>query len=376
MTGLFQEVRFALRQLRKSPGFTAVAVITLALGTGANTAIFSVVNSVLLRNLPVRDPQQLVFLTNPNEQGMGQGFEDGDRDLLTYWEFQQLEGNNPVFSGLLASSSFAQSLPIKIEDLGESQQQLPEHVSLVSGSYFSVLGINPILGRTFTTEVDKVRDANPVAVISYGFWRDHFAGSAAVLGRSIRIHDTSFTIIGVIPRQFRGETVGVSPEIWVPLSMQAEIYPGRDYLSLETQPFHKTEWLHAIGRLKPGVTLAQAKASINVEFQQLMESQTAGMSADRKRQFLNQHLAVVEPNNAEQASKRLTQEPTRRVIGRAVADGTVRANEDHQTCRGNGDGKQAKLTSSNTGSPSGDRSRINRRLARVRSGRMGWRRGS
>ncbi len=294
MTGLFQEVRYALRQLCKSPVFTAVAVITLALGTGANTAIFSVVNSVLLRNLPVRDPQQLVFLTNPNEQGMGQGFEDGDRDLLTYWEFQQLEGNNPVFSGLLASSSFAQSLPIEMEGLGESQQQLPEHVSLVSGSYFSVLGINPILGRTFTTEVDKVRDANPVAVISYGFWRDHFAGSAAALGRNIRIHDTSFAIIGVMPRQFRGETVGVSPEIWVPLSMQAEIYPGRDYLSLETQPFHKTEWLHAIGRLKPGVTLAQAKASINVEFQQLMESQTAGMSADRKRQFLNQHLAVVE----------------------------------------------------------------------------------
>jgi putative ABC transport system permease protein len=158
---------------------------------------------------------------------------------------------------LLASSSFAQSLPIKIEDLGESQQQLPEHVSLVSGSYFSVLGINPILGRTFTTEVDKVRDTNPVAVISYGFWRDHFACSAAALGRSIRIHDTSFTIIGVMPRQFRGETVGVSPEIWAPLSMQAEIYPGRDYLSLETQPFHKTEWLHAIGRLKPGVTLAR-----------------------------------------------------------------------------------------------------------------------
>jgi len=289
-----QDIRYGLRILSKSPAFTIVAVLTLALGTGANTAIFSIVNSVLLRNLPVRDPQQLVFLTNPNEQGMEQGFGDGDRDLLTYWEFQQLEQNNRVFSGLLASSSFAQSLPITIEDPGKSRDLVSEHVSLVSGSYFSVLGISPVLGRTFTNEVDKVRDANPIAVISYGFWRDNFAGSAAALGRSVRIHDTSFTIIGVMPPQFRGETVGVSPEIWVPLSMQAEIYPGRDYLSLETQPFHKSEWLHAIGRLKPGITLAQAKAEINVEFQHLMESQTPGMSADKKRQFLNQHLAVVE----------------------------------------------------------------------------------
>jgi predicted permease len=280
--------------LRKSPGFTIVAVLTLALGVGANTAIFSVVNSVLLRNLPVKDPQQLVFLTNPNKQGMEQGFGDGDRDFLTYPEFRQLEQNNQVLSGLLASSSFAGSLPVELESPGESRELVPEQVSLVSGSYFSVLGVSPILGRTFTEDADKVRDANPVAVISYRFWQDRFPGNAPVLGRRIRIHDTSFSIIGVMPPQFRGETVGISPEIWVPLSMQAEIYPGRDYLSLETQPFHKSEWLQAIGRLKPGITLAQAKASINVEFQQLMESQEAGMSPDKKKQFLNQHLAVVE----------------------------------------------------------------------------------
>jgi predicted permease len=294
MNGLLQDVRYAQRQLRKSPVFTTVAVITLALGIGANTAIFSVANSLLLRKLPVKDPLQLVFLTNPNEQGMNQGFEDGDRDLLTYWEFQQLEQNNRVFSGLLASSSFAQSLPIAIEDPGKSRDLVREHLSLVSGSYFSVLGVSPILGRTFTDEVDKVRDANPVAVISCGFWRDYFAGSPAALGRGLRIHDTSFTIIGVMPPQFRGETVGVSPEIWVPLSMQAEIFPSRDYLSLEPQPFSKWEWLQVIGRLKPGITLAQAKASINVEFQQLMQAQTAGMLPDKKQQFLNQHLAVVE----------------------------------------------------------------------------------
>jgi predicted permease len=291
---VWQDIRYGLRLLRKSPGFTTVAVLTLALGIGANTAIFSLINSVLLRHLPVRDPWQLVFLTNADAQGMEQGFGDGDRDFLTYAEFQQLERNHDVFSGLLAAASSSSLLPVEIVGAGESPEPESGRVSLVSGSYFSVLGVHPILGTVFTSEVDNLRDANPVAAISYRFWQDRFAGSPAVLGRAVRIHDTSFNIIGVMPPEFHGETVGVSSEIWVPLSMQSEIYPGRDFLSLERNPFHKTEWLQAIGRLKPGVSVAQAKASINVTFQQMMQSETGGMSADQKRKFLNQHLAVVE----------------------------------------------------------------------------------
>ncbi|PYT78318.1 MAG: hypothetical protein DMG40_20505, partial [Acidobacteria bacterium] len=285
------DLRFALRMLRKSPGFAAVAILTLALGIGANTAIFSVINSVLLSNLPVRNPQQLVFLTNPDEQGFEIGFGDGDRDFVTYPEFQQLERNNQVFSGLLAASNFTSRIPVELQT-SDSGNNAPAHVSLISGSYFSVLGVTPILGRAFGTEVDKLRDANPVAVISYAFWRERFGGASDVIGRRIRVLNTSYEVVGVAPPRFHGETVGANPDIWVPLTMQSESFPGHDYLSQEANPFRKAEWLQAMGRLKPGITLAQAKASIEVEFHQMMEAQTGGMSAQDKRQFLNQHLAV------------------------------------------------------------------------------------
>jgi predicted permease len=280
--------------LRKSPGFTAVAVLTLALGIGANTAIFSVFNSILLQNLPVKDSQQLVFLTNPDDQGGWGGFQGGTRDWLTYPEFQGLARNNQVFSGMLAASSFTVDIPVRTENAGETLAAATSQVSLVSGSYFSVLGVNPILGRAISTEVDRVRDANPAAVISYAFWQDRFGGARDVLGRRIRILRTSYDVIGVAPPQFHGETVGADPAVWVPLTMQSEILPGHDYLSLETKPFDKTEWLQVIGRLKPGVTLAQAKAAIYVSFQQIIQSQTGQMSAGARRKFLNQHLAVTE----------------------------------------------------------------------------------
>ncbi|HET9309351.1 MAG TPA: ABC transporter permease [Candidatus Sulfotelmatobacter sp.] len=289
-----QDLRYALRQLRINPAFTTVTVLTLALGIGANTAIFTVVNAVLLSHLPVKHPEQLVFLTNPDEQGMQVGFADGDRDLLTYPEFLELAGNNEAFSGLLAASSETPDFVVETDMSGTGGEAAQAKVSLVSGSYFSVLGVDPILGRSFTPEVDKVRDANPIALISYRFWQDRFAGDPNVLGRRLRIHNTSFDIIGVASPQFHGETVGVAPDIWIPLSMQSEIYPARDFLSQEAKPFHKTEWLQVMGRLKPGTSLAQAKASINAEFQQLLLSQTGGMSADDQHRFLNQHLAVME----------------------------------------------------------------------------------
>ncbi len=290
----WQDFRFGARMLGKNPGFTLIAVLTLALGVGANTAIFSVVNSVLIRSLPVKEPQRLVFLTNPDNQGMEQGFGDGNRDFLTYVEFQELSKDNDVLSGLAASASEGPKLSVGIGNQGQISEGTPVQIGLVSGSYFSVLGVDPVLGRLFTTEVDAVRDASPVAVVSYRFWQDQLDGNRAALGRKVRIRGTWFDIIGVTPPAFSGETVGLSTEVWVPLSMQSEIYPGRDYLSLETKPFHKTEWLQAIGRLKQGVGIDRANANLNAVFQQMLQSQTDPMSAEERRTFLNQHLAVVE----------------------------------------------------------------------------------
>ncbi len=292
--GIVRDLHYAFRTLRKSPGFTAVAVLTLALGIGANTAIFTVIHSVLLNTLPVDHPEQLVMLTNPDEQGRAVGFNDGVRYWLTYPEFQDIAQHNSVFSGVLAASSFTTSKPAEEEGSGGSVEAEPAQVKLVSGSYFSVLGLKPILGRAFTTEVDNLRDANPVAVISYGFWQARTGGARDVIGQKLRILKTTYTVVGVLPPQFHGETVGDNPGIFVPLSMQSEIFPGSDYLSPETNHFHKAEWLEVIGRLKPGVSLAQAKAAIDVEFKQMMQAQAAGMSAHDKQQFMTQSLPVTE----------------------------------------------------------------------------------
>src|ERR1700739_1319206 len=239
--GILQDIRYAFRTLRKSPGFAAVALLTVALGIGANTAIFTVINSVLLKTLPVDRPEQLVLLTNPDEQGRAIGFNDGVRYLLTYREFQDIAQNNAVFSGVLAASSYTSSIPTAIEGSGASIGGASAVVELVSGSYFSVLGVNPILGRAFGTEVDNLRDANPVAVISYGFWQARFAGARDVIGRKLRVLRTTYTVLGVTPPEFHGETVGANPEVFVPLSMQSEISPGRDYISPSTNHFSNTE---------------------------------------------------------------------------------------------------------------------------------------
>ncbi|MGB0034826.1 MAG: ABC transporter permease [Candidatus Acidiferrales bacterium] len=293
MQTLLQDIRYGIRILIKNPGFTIVAVLTLALGIGANTAIFTMVNSVLLSSLPVKDPSQLVALTDPDSHGMSVGSQDGDRALLTYAEFQAMSERNHAFSGVLALESGQQKINVATE--GQTDEGAPASINMVSGSYFSVLGVNPILGRAFTTEVDKVRDANPVAVISYRFWQSRFGADKAILGRKIRIRSTSFDIVGVAPPQFQGITVGFAPDIWVPLTMQAELFPGEDFLSVEKNPVEKTEWLQVLARRKPGVTLAQAKADAEVTFQQYLESQIGtGITPEDKREFLNQHIALVD----------------------------------------------------------------------------------
>ncbi len=294
MRSLWQDARLGIRGLLKSPGFTIIAVLTVALGIGANTAIFTVLNAVLLRALPAEDPQRLVILSNPEYHGIGVGDGSGKRGMYAYSEFRDLLDKNQVFSGMLAVDSYVRRTDVAVEGAQSSE---PEHadVTMVSGAYFRVLGIRPFLGRTFTAEVDTVQHANPVAVISHGYWKRRFALNPAIIGQKIRLRRTTFDIIGVAQEGFSGETIGFSPDIWVPLTMQAEVFPAwTNFLDRPTNPLQKILWLQVIARLKPRVTLAQAQSSVNVTLRQIREAEVASLSADRKREYLASTIQLVD----------------------------------------------------------------------------------
>jgi len=296
MGSVWHDLRLGIRGLVKSPGFAVVAVLTLALGIGANTAMFTVLHAVLLRALPVEDPQRLVMLSNPNAHGIGVGDGAGKRrHLYAYTEFEQLRDQNQVFSGIFAADSRARKVDVAVE--GATQNGEPEQadVSMVSGDYFRVLGIRPFRGRTFTTDVDEVQHANPVAVISYGYWKSRFALEPSIVGRKIRILRTVFDIIGVAQPGFSGETIGVSTGIWVPLTMQTEVFPAwTNFLDKPKNPLEKILWLQIMARLKPGVTEAQAQASINLTSRHAREADVAGLSEDRKREYLDSRIQLMD----------------------------------------------------------------------------------
>lgn len=318
MMTFWQDLRYGVRMLVRSPGFTAVAVLTLALGIGANTAIFTVINSVLLSTLPVKNPQQLAFLTDPSAAGMSVGQQSGDRDQLTYHEYLAIRDRNTVFSSVLAIESQTTPLPVSVgSTAGEAEQDGPQAtINMTSGNFFDLLGVSPILGRTYSSDVDRLRDANPTAVISYKFWQSRFAGAPSAIGSKVRIRRTTFEIVGVAPRNFFGLTVGYAPDIWVPLTMQSEVFPGYDWLAPSKNPQEKTEWLQVVGRLKPGVTVAQAKAGVNVLFQQYLEAQIGSTAtSDQRRNFLNQHLAVAEGSHGASVVRENFEQPLLILMG-------------------------------------------------------------
>jgi predicted permease len=293
MATLIQDIRYGIRMLLKNPGFTAIAVLTLALGIGANTAIFSVLDSVLLRTLPVAHPEQLVLLTDPDSHGSSFGSEGGDRSLLAFSEFQYLRDHNEVFSSILASDSQLAARPATIRGSsnGAASGEETVRVRLASGDYFSTLQVKPVMGRMFTPEMDQLRGGAPFAVASFAFWKQRFNLDPAILGKTIQIHETSFEIIGVAPPGFFGETTGEAADVWIPVTMQDAIYPGRDLLSPSPGEVNKHIWLQVIARLKPGVTPEQAKASINVVFQRLIESNIGSTAnPEERKEFLSQRI--------------------------------------------------------------------------------------
>jgi predicted permease len=269
---MLNDVRYAVRMLLKTPGFTAVAVFTLALGIGANTAIFSLIDTVLLKMLPVKNPEQLVLLHTVDAQG-------NSSSIFSYPLYQRLRDHNDVFSGIFVASSPRLSLSME----GQASPVIGE---LVSGNYFSVLEVHPILGRALTIEDDRIPGAHPVAVISHIFWKNRFELSPSVVGKAITLNGASFTIIGVTPPEFFGETVGRMPEVWIPMMMQSQVMPGRSYLNADD-----VRWLHMMARIKLGVVEKQVRANLNVILRQYL-SEIAGETKDaqRQREILNQRI--------------------------------------------------------------------------------------
>jgi predicted permease len=290
METLWKDLRYALRQFGRNPVFTVVAVASLALGIGATTAIFSILNSILLKSLPVRDPQQLVMMTNPNFAGVSDGLDTGERNLMSYTEFTQLRDRNTTLSGLCAAESEMDGWRLHIK--GGPQEDARGR--LVSEEYFSVLGVEPAIGRFFTSEDGKGFGQDPYAVISYDYWQRRFGGSTSVLGTPFRILGTTYTIIGVAARGFRGESAAENPDLWLPMMMQVQVMPGRDWLHEDlSKSIDKLMWLHVFGRLKPGVKMAKAQTEVDVLFRGIIEDgYPATLAPETRKSVLDQHLKL------------------------------------------------------------------------------------
>ena len=257
METIWSDIRFAARTLVKSPGFTAVAALSLALGIGANTALFSLVNGLLLRHLPVANPERLVAVGVPSRvNGVSSGTPQFNLfSLPLYYAMRDASGS---FDGLLASGRSGQ-LDLRAE--GSAATAEPEHPRgrLVTGNYFSVLGVRAAAGRTFTEEDDRPGGvSSPTLVLSYQYWQRRFNVDPGVVGKRMNINGGLFTVIGVAAPEFTGEVVGARADLWIPVTQQPIVNPGRNWLQ-----DGNTSWLLLLGRLKPGVTMEQAKAELD-----------------------------------------------------------------------------------------------------------------
>lgn len=257
MSSLSQDIRYAMRQLRKSPGFSVTVILTLALGIGANSAIFTLFDQVILRMLPVEKPKELVrFEWSGAFSGSMSSFggnEEGHVGYFSYPMYRDLAAKNQVFQGILAADK---------TQLGVSwhNQAEDKDAEIVSGNYFQLLGLKPALGRLFTAQDETAKNANAVVVLSYDYWRTRFAASSDIVGQTLLVNGHPFTIVGVAPDHFDSAIGGYKPGLFVPVTMIEYAIPWRT--PLNDLDNHQSVWLTLVARLKPGVTAAQAQASL------------------------------------------------------------------------------------------------------------------
>ncbi|MGI9065742.1 MAG: ABC transporter permease [Pyrinomonadaceae bacterium] len=291
METLLRDIRYGVRSLLKRPAFALIAALTLALGIGANTAIFTLINSVILKPLPVTRPDELVLFNDKPSEGTRNS--DGDLaagrwDLFSYASYKYFREHDPSFVDLSAFRSGESRVSVRRTD-GQSGESERASGHLVSGNYFNVLGVSAMQGRTLTNEDDSAA-ASPVIVLSHNYWKQKLNGDAQIVGQNLLINSMAFTVVGVMPTEFFGTRVRRSPDFWVPLAFQPQIELRRS--SLEDKNIF---WLNMIGRLKPGVGIEQAQAVVNAELQQFLTAQAGSQLTDDTRLAIQNSFVTLGP---------------------------------------------------------------------------------
>ncbi len=268
---ILRDLKYTFRMLARTPGFTAVAVLTLALGIGANTAIFTLLDQVLLRLLPVKDPQQLVLLTM---KGRHYGNNWGG-NAISHPMFRDFQDHNEVFSEMFCRFPTSASL-----SFGRQAERVD--VELVSGTYFSALGVVPALGRILTPEDDRVPSGHPFVVLNYNYWKTRFARDPQIVGKTLNLNNYNMTVVGVAQAGFDGVELGRSPKIFIPIMMQAQIIVGNPEDMLKQR---RNRWVNAFGRLKPGISQQQAKAALQPFMHSMLEMEVQQKEFSRASKY-------------------------------------------------------------------------------------------
>ena len=293
------DLRFTVRSFRKTPSFTITAVLSLMLGIGASTAIYSLVDQVLLHALPVRQPEQLVLIDWKGDQ-VADGF--GSWNLMSYPICRDLDQQQQFFDGVFCRA-------LTIVNLSTGSDYRPAEAEIISGNYFRVLGVGAALGQVLAHDDDRRPNANPVAVISYDFWKTQLDGAADVVGRNVLVNRHPLTIIGVAAPTFRGIDVGHVPSLWIPASMATEIIPGFSKLY-----DRRTRWMQVLGRLNPGMTLKQAQAGLQPWFKAMLQEDMGRpgfpvITAERRQRFLRSTLVLTAAPQGHSGLRRRLLEP-------------------------------------------------------------------
>ena len=302
---MYNDLRYAIRQLRKNPGFTAVAVLTLALGIGANTAIFSLLDQVLIRLLPVKNPRELVLLTaHGNHYGNNMG-----GNALSYPMYEDFKNHaaleERIFQGL--TCRFGTALSLSFE--GSTERVAGE---LVSGNYFQVIGVGAFMGRTFTPEDDRTPDGHPIVVLSYDFWKARFASDPEIVGKTVVVNGRQMTVLGVTEPGFAGIELGFSPHVFIPMMMQARVFPDMPGLSYLKD--RRTRWVNVFGRLRPAISMAHAKGALAPIFYQILEMEVQeaafrNASPYSREQFLKMTMDVLPGSQGRSFLRQRVQRP-------------------------------------------------------------------